>query len=168
MKRFLAALVAFLLAVPVLLALAPSADAYPDTVCRVTVQPQHVVGGQSITMTGSSTVSQTWTFTFNGQTSTGQGTTFSHEFTTPAVSTSRTLDLVATCGGTDQHVPVQVGPATGTAGPAAGPTQAAAQPDHNGILPGTGGPGFWVLVAAIVLLVAGGIATTVSRRRDAR
>jgi hypothetical protein len=163
MKRFLAVLGAFLLAVPVLLALAPSADAYPDSVCRVAVQPQRVVGGEPITVTGSSTVSHNWTFVFDGQTATGSGTTFRHEFTTPKVDASRTIDLVATCdGGADQHVPVQVDPASG----ASDQGQAAAQPDHNGILPGTGGPGFWLLVAAVLLLLAGGVAMARSRRRD--
>jgi hypothetical protein len=168
MKRFLAALGAIVVGLAsavTLVATAPSASAYPDAVCTVSVQPQRVVGGKPITVTGTSTTSRTWTFTFNGQTATGKGTRFRHVFATPTVTKQTTLQVKGSCnGGAVQVVPATVLPGDGAGGGTSGPGQGAAEADHNGILPGTGGPAFWVLVAALLLLLAG-LGTMVRSRR---
>jgi hypothetical protein len=158
------AVLATLLASLTVLLTGPGAQAYPDSVCTITVQPQRVVGGQPITVTGTSTVSHTWTFEFNGKTATGKGTTFSHKFATPKVKSGRTLVVHAMCdGGADQEIPVLVDAAHGSAGQGQG---GAVAPDHNGILPGTGGPGLWILLLALALVLVGlGIADVRRRNR---
>jgi hypothetical protein len=155
------AVLATLLASLTVLLTGPGAQAYPDSVCTITVQPQRVVGGDPITVSGTSTVSHTWTFRFNGHSATGTGTTFSHKFATPKVKVGRTIVVHAMCnGGADQEIPVLVDAAHGVAGPG----QGAVAPDHNGILPGTGGPALWILLIALALVLLGLGVVDVRRR----
>jgi LPXTG-motif cell wall-anchored protein len=157
------AVLAALLATITVLLTGPGAQAYPESVCTVSVHPQRVVGGNPITVTGSSTVSHTWTFRFNGQTATGKGATFTHKFQTPKVTSERTIVVHAQCsGGAEQQIPVVVEPAN-----AAGPQGGSTAPDHNGILPGTGGPALWILLAALALLLLGLGVVDVRRRNRA-
>jgi hypothetical protein len=143
----------------------PSAQSYPESVCAFAVKPQSVVGGEPINVTGTSTVSRRWTFRldarrgdarlareasadgFKPQTATGTGTTFTHTFQTPKVSKARNLYVHCNCeGGGSQVFAVRLFAPGG---------QASNPPDHNGILPGTGGPGLWLLLAALALLLVG-------------
>jgi hypothetical protein len=166
-----AALVATLGAV----VLAPAAQAYPESVCTYAVQPQTLVGGGPVTVTGTSTVSHHWRFRLDdsataggrpaaggsAQDATGTGTTFSHTFRTPKVKTRTTVYVHASCdGGGVKVLPVTLDPA----GAGLAPGQGAALPDHNGILPGTGGPGLWLLLAALALLLVGLGISSVRRR----
>jgi hypothetical protein len=165
----LAALVGTLTA----LLVSPAAQAYPESVCAYAVQPQQLVGGNPITVTGSSTVSHQWRFRldananpearvavgrqaagadFTPQEATGTGTTFTHTFATPKVTKRTTLYVHCFCdGGGEKIFPVTLDPPGGVLAPGQGSNP----PDHNGILPGTGGPGLWVLLVAIALMLVG-------------
>jgi hypothetical protein len=149
----------------------PSAQAYPESICAYAVQPQQLVGGNPITVTGSSTVSHHWRFRLDGnanaearlaarkaaadvtpQEATGTGTTFSHTFATPKVTKKTTLYVHCFCdGGGEKIFPVTLDPA----GSVLAPGQGSNPPDHNGILPGTGGPALWVLLVALALMLVG-------------
>ena len=154
------------------LLVSPAAQAYPESVCAYSVQPQDLVGGKPITVTGTSTVSHNWRFRLDSnanpearvsprtaagaaiapQQATGTGTTCSHTFTTPTVTKKTTLYVHCFCdGGGEKIFPVTLEPIGG----ATPPGQGANPPDHNGILPGTGGPALWVLLAAVALLLVG-------------
>jgi hypothetical protein len=169
-----AVLLALLASLTALL-VSPAAQAYPESVCAYAVQPQDLVGGKPITVTGTSTVSHNWRFrldananpearvspraartaagaAFTPQEATGTGTTFSHSFTTPTVTKKTTLYVHCFCdGGGEKIFPVTLEPT----GSSIGPGQGTNPPDHNGILPGTGGPALWVLLAAVALLLVG-------------
>jgi hypothetical protein len=174
----LGALVASVLA----LLVSPAAQAYPESVCAYAVQPQHLVGGKPVTVTGTSTVSHNWRFrldanpgpearrapraaagaAFTPQEATGTGTTFSHTFQTPGVSKQTTLYVHCFCdGGGEKIFPVTLDPA----GSVIAPGQGSNPPDHNGILPGTGGPALWLLLAAVALLLVG-LGISAARRRE--
>jgi hypothetical protein len=172
------AVLAALLASMTVLMAAPSAQAYPDDVCVYSVQPQRLVGGSPITVTGKSTVSRTWVVrlddkpaagatrldrtaardAFTPQTATGTGTTFKHTFTTPKVSKQRTLYVHCNCdNGAEQVFEVTILPTAVAQG-------GAVAPDHNGILPGTGGPALWILLLALALVLVGFGIVDVRRR----
>jgi hypothetical protein len=182
MKRFLAALGAIVVGLAsavTLVTTAPSASAYPAPVFDLSVGHQVVVGGNPFTATAQASVDCSgWTLRFLDQTATGHGTRLVHTFATPVVQKKTVYRLTASCtyaqvsgaaGRAIQvrtatwsgDVPITLLPrGSGAAGPSAGGTT-----DHNGVLPGTGGPAFWVLLAAVLLLLAGLTTLVRSRRR---
>jgi hypothetical protein len=185
MKRFLAAFGAMfvgLASMAALVATAQSASAYPAPVFDLSVDHQVVVGGNPFTATATASVDCTqWTLRFLDQTATGTGKKLVHQFSTPVVSKKTVYPVSATCTYTDASgaagTAIQVRSATwtgdipitllprssgGVGGPSAGGGSGG---DHNGILPGTGGPAFWVLVVAVLLVLAGLTAMVRSRRR---
>jgi hypothetical protein len=187
MKRFLAALGAMfvgLASFAVVVAVAPSASAYPAPVFGLSVDHQVLVGGNPFTATATSSVDCTsWTLRFLDQTATGTGKQLVHKFATPVVQDKTVYPVTATCtyteasgaAGTaiqvrtatwDGQVPITLLPqgASGVAGPSAGGNHQGTG-DHNGILPGTGGPSFWALLGAVLLVLAGLTAMVRSRRR---
>jgi LPXTG-motif cell wall-anchored protein len=128
----------------------PGAQAYPEPVCPATVSAQHVVGGDPITVSGSSAVSRTWTVSFAGHTVTGRGTTIAQTFATPTVTSARTLVAHVRCDDSgDQPVPVTLVPPGSGAPPAHHPPAQATR------LPHTGGPSRSLLTTGVGLLVAG-------------
>ena len=161
----------------VLLGTAPSASAYPDLTCNVTVDHQQVHPGETFTATGEASgvdaMNKTlppsafhWTFTWNGVTQERTGSTVSVSFKAPHVKRTRTITLTARssspAGDCVRHIDITVGP-TVVSAPGGGHQQG--HGSSSGGLPGTGGPEFWILVAGLVLLLGGGGAVAASRRR---
>ena len=160
-----------------LLGTAPSASAYPELTCNVTVDHQQVHPGERFTATGEASgvdaanktlppSAFTWTFTWNGETQQRTGSTVSVTFKAPHVKRTRTITLTArsssAAGDCVRHVDITVG-RTAVSAPGGGHQKAHGS---GGGLPGTGGPAFWILVAGLVLLLGGGGAVAASRRRN--
>lgn len=170
MKKLAVLCITALGAVLLVLGTAPSASAYPDLSCEVTVSPQVLKSGQELTVKGSTPVAVDahnqqiadsdihWTFSWNGETKTRTGRTVSATFTAPQVHKSRTIPLTARnsnpVSDCVKHFDITVVGATSVSPPHAG----------SG-LPSTGGPTFWLLVAGLVLLLGGGGAVLSTRRR---
>jgi LPXTG-motif cell wall-anchored protein len=169
MKKLAVLCIAALGAALLVLGTAPSASAYPEVTCDVTVSDQVVKPGQKFTVTGHTPVAVDaknqqiadsmvhWTFDWNGVTKVRTGRTASVTFTAPKVKKTRTIPLtarntnpVAECV---KHFDITV----------IGPKSKG--PSDNG-LPNTGGPTFWLLVAGLVLLLGGGGAAVAGRRRN--
>jgi hypothetical protein len=179
MKRFLAALGASLVALVCaggLVATAPSASAYPAPVFDISVDHQVMIGGTPFTGFARASVEcHDWTLRFLDQTAAGAGKNYQHRFSTPVVTKKTVHQMTATCvysdvtGGAGRAVHARTLTWTGEipitllpqgAGTNGGPSGH----DGNGILPGTGGPGWWVLLVALMLLAGGGVAMLRSRR----
>ncbi|HEY0902728.1 MAG TPA: LPXTG cell wall anchor domain-containing protein [Marmoricola sp.] len=161
---------------------APTASAYPDRSCTLTVDNQVVASGEHFTATGETTVEAgttngevDWTFTFDGVTKKRKGATASARFRAPEVTTSREIPLtgrVVTPDGTCERTIVITVGSSMAAGPQApggdgdgdGVGRDSTDDGDGGLLPNTGGPGFWLLVAGVLLLLGGG-AVLVTRRR---
>src|SRR5690349_23417794 len=89
------------------LGFAPAASAYPEGVCDLEVSAQVVNGGDTITATCHYTVVDNaarkqagedihWVMTFNGQTRTGTGESFTSTFKAPDVTKPTTYKLTST------------------------------------------------------------------------
>ena len=165
--------VAALIGLGVALLTVPNVEAYPSTVCSVSVTPRHLVGGKTITATGTANEAIDWTFVleassggnFTTQRATGHGTTFTHVFHTSKVSKATNLVLRSSCGG---DTGVVIDPASsgtggvggnGNNGNSGGPSSSGG----GGVLPNTGGPALWLALLAVALL--GGGAYTLRRQR---
>jgi LPXTG-motif cell wall-anchored protein len=162
----LAALGAALLVVGV----APTASAYPDLSCEVTVDHQTLRPGESFTVTGENKVAIDsvgnpvpdsavhWTFNWNGVTKARTGKLVHASFTAPEVSRTRVIPLTARstspAGQCVRHLDIKV-LGTSVSPPTGG----------GGHLPSTGGPAFWLLLAAVALLLVGGGTVLRTRRR---
>jgi uncharacterized surface anchored protein len=151
----------------VVLGVAPSAQAYPEGSCNLEVSAQTVNSGETITATATYTVvdnaarvsalSDTeWVMTFNGDTRTGTGETFTQSFEAPEVTEPTTFPLKATgtgdAGTCTRTVNVTVLP-NGQTVPPKGP--------H---MPNTGGPRLILLIVGLGLVAAGAIAIRQSRK----
>jgi len=147
---------------------APSAFAYPEGVCDLEVSAQVVNSGETITATCHYSVVDNsarkqagdevhWVMTFNGETRTGTGETFTATFKAPEVNkpTSFTLSSTGTgpAGTCSRSVNINVLPSGVVSPPGGGP--------H---LPDTGGPRLILLMAGIILVVAGAVSIRMSRR----
>jgi len=147
---------------------APSASAYPEVTCNVTVDRQTVTPGETFTATGSAMALDDqggivdgsnvhWTFRWNGVTKVRTGSLVHATFTAPEVTHTRTITLTARAnspqGECVHHIDVTVGSAE------------VSPPGGGGGLPSTGGPAFWILVAALALLLVGGGTVVVTRKR---
>jgi LPXTG-motif cell wall-anchored protein len=144
------------------------ASAYPEQTCTVDVDHQVVRPGQQFTATGRftgvdkanhpidpSTVH--WTFTWNHVTKLRTGSPVTATFTAPDVK--KTRDILLTGRATSV-----LGDCVHTLNITVVAPKAQA-PTGSG-LPNTGGPAFWILVAALVLLLGGGGAVVAGRRRS--
>jgi len=146
---------------------APAAHAYPEAVCTLVVSAQVVNSGDEITATCSLETTDSagrsaadsdteWEMTFNGETRTGTGSSFTATFTAPEVSerTELTLLSVGVNGETtcQRTATITVLPAGDQVTP----------PDDG--LPGTGGPRLALLFAGVGLVLAGGVAIRQSRK----
>lgn len=171
MKKLAVLCITALGAALLVLGTAPSASAYPDLSCQVTVSRQVLHPGQQFTVTGTTPVAVDaqnqqiadsaihWSFRWNGVTKTRTGRTASATFTAPRVTGTRHIPLTARnsnpVSDCVKHFDITVAAVTVSA------------PHGGGSgLPGTGGPTFWLLVAGLVLLLGGGGAALSSRRRS--
>lgn len=166
MKKIAILCIAGLSAVLLVLGTAPSASAYPEIKCDVTVDHPTVKPGQTFTATGKAKAVDKnnkavppselkWTFRWNGVTKNRVGELVHASFTAPEVTKTKKITLTGRVdtpvGPCVHHIVITViGPAV--AGPGGG-------------LPGTGGPAFWLLVAGLVLLLGGGGAVAAARKR---
>lgn len=171
MKKVLLAAATMFIALFATVGFAPSAFAYPELTCNLTVDPQVVYEGESFTATATAAevtsparASATgddisWVMTFNGDSRTGKGAVFVQTFTAPQVTASTKYPLTATStstAGTCTHtVDITVLPLGAVVSP----------PGGQGGLPNTGGPDIAFLIAGIVLLLGGGVAVVFARRR---
>jgi LPXTG-motif cell wall-anchored protein len=165
MKKFAVLLTAVMAAAFVLLGPMPSASAYPELTCDLTVDHQVISSGDSFTATGTAagfdannqpvSGSDThWTYRWNGVTKHRTGLVTSATFTAPQVSQTRKITLTgrttSPAGSCQRSIVITV-----LAASVAGPTED---------LPNTGGPAFMLLVGGLALLLVGGGAVALSRR----
>lgn len=160
-----AALIATLLAIAMS---APAAQAYPISTpptFKVSANPTTVLGGHTFVGHAHASVRcHDWTLTFLQQSAHGAGKNFTHRFDTPVVQKKTVYPMHARCAYTLNGqeyaksfvIPITVLPQHAQAGP----------PATNGVLPNTGGPNLWLLIAALALLLGGGGAVLRSRRRS--
>lgn len=146
--RVVAALLVAALATLGLVATAPTAQAYPEDSCVVSVTPQRVAPGGTVTVEGQAVGSRTWTITWGDQVEKAEGASFRVSLTAPdqpgettlRVQSSATADLA----GCDQRFGVSVVD-----------QQAQGGPTEGGLLPNTGGFKLAVLLLAVALVAAG-------------
>lgn len=138
------------------LALQAPAQAYPFTVCSVTISPSslHVTSGQTYTLTGSSAVTTHWTVTINGVKHYYTGTSFTATYKAPTVTKRTVIGLSVTCtnssGALTLRYRLVVDPfAIGS----------------GGHLPNTGGPSIWWLIVGLMAAISGAFMTWANRRR---
>lgn len=190
MKKLALTLGTALGAALIVLGITPTATAYPEQTCSVSVDRQVVQPQEKFTATGKASGVDAqgkplpssafrWTFEWNGTTKHGTGATVRVSFRAPKdAGHPQTITLTArstsSAGDCERHVDITVTSSSvsapgnggqGQAGHGHSGHQAVAGPSHGSILPSTGGPAFWMLVAGLVLLVGGGGAVAVSRRR---
>ncbi len=168
MKKLALLCIAALGSALLVLGTAPSASAYPEVTCDVTVDRQVLNPGDTFTATGTAKAIDNsgnvvdpsnihWTFAWHGLTKVRTGSPVQASFTAPSVTHTR-------------HIPLKV-TATAPQGPCVHTfditvlAATVSAPGGGGHLPSTGGPAFWLLVAALALLLAGGGTVVVARRR---
>jgi len=144
------------------------AQAYPIESCSVS--DHTVTGGDDVTVQVTVSPAEPNTdfeVTYQGQTETGTGTSFSAEFDTPSVNDETDTTVFASvtrdgqtvpCSGTITLLPEDDDDDDGD-GDGDG--------DGGGLLPNTGGERLaWLIIGAMLVLVGGGVVLA-SRRRDA-
>jgi LPXTG-motif cell wall-anchored protein len=169
MKKLALLCIAALGSALLVLGTAPSASAYPEVTCDVSVDRQVVNPGDNFTATGRAVALDDqgglldgsnvhWTFRWNGVTKLRTGALVHATFTAPEVTHTRTIRLTARAespqGECVHHIDITVG-SVDVSAPGGG----------GGGLPSTGGPAFWILVAALALLLVGGGTVVVTRKR---
>lgn len=171
MKKLIVIGVTTLAALFVALGFAPSANAYPQSSCKVTINAQKVFEGTKLEVTGeaqefitddglgrASATTTTWTAEFNGVTKTSESDTLNVTFDVPEVEAKTVLTLNvqaimpndrATC---EQSLNITVLPGGTEVNPPGG-------------LPNTGGPRLSLLFGGLGLVGVGALAIRQSRRR---
>jgi len=150
------------------------AQAYPDPTITIdlSIPGDELIGGLDFDFTVSSgdVECSAWTVSYRGEDKTGSGTSFSGTFSTPPVDTRTPTTITAVCeydgsgafGGTGAEVQAaDIASASAT-------VYLLPQSDggsDNGSLPGTGGSSQWILWAGLGLVVVGGGALVLVRRR---
>lgn len=180
MRKYPAVVLAALVSMMSAMLIAGPAQAYPQQAVHIHFHVDHQVvhGGSTVTGFTSADVRCDWTVTFLSQSASGSGKRFRHEFATPKVHKRTVYPMRATCRYTSSQgdpktwtgtIPITVVP---TGDPlhqgAAGAGVNAAPPAGgalSGLLPNTGGPAFWVLLAGLALLLGGAGVLLSSRRR---
>lgn len=185
MKKQLRLVAAFLAALVAILVGASAAQAYPGPVFSLTVNHHVVHGGHPFDATAKSDVTcSNWTINWLGQSASASGKVFTHTFSTPVVHHKQTHSVTAQCtysasagaAGTAIRVVDLKSPVLSThvtllprkgsgGGGGNGNGNGNGNGGGNGILPNTGGPAFWLLIAALLLVVAGLSAMARNRRR---
>ena len=170
MKKIAALCIAALGAALLVVGTAPSASAYPELTCTVEVDKQKLKPGESFTVTGKTPVAVDsnnnqvadadvrWTFKWNGLTKERTGRTAKASFTAPEVSSTRKIRLTgrstSPAGNCVHFIDITV----------IGPSSAALPPG-GGLLPNTGGPAFWMVLAALAMMLIGTGAVITARKR---
>lgn len=164
MKKVLLVAASMLVAFLATVGIAPSASAYPELTCNLTVDPQVVYEGEKFTATATAAETESgtgvihWVMTFNGETRTGTGAVFVQTFTAPDVDKTTKFPLTAkssSSAGTCEH----------TVDITVLPTGVTVSPPGEGGLPNTGGPHLWIFIAGVALLIGGSGAVVTARRR---
>lgn len=173
MKKLIVLGVSALAAVFVVFGFTPSANAYPQTSCKVTLSAQKVVGGSVLSVTGeaqtvvtddglgrAAATTNDWRAEFNGVVKNRDADVLNVNFDVPEVDaeTVLTLNVRAIMPGVteacEQSLDITVLP---------GGTEV----DPPGGLPNTGGPHLSLLIGGFGLVAAGGLAIRQSRRVNA-
>lgn len=170
MKKLIVMGAITLAAMAVALGAAPTASAYPETSCNVTVNAQKVHAGSQLRVTGTSqettsssprlaAASVHWRATFNGVTKTANATVFHATFAVPSEKVQTQILLTVRAVQPDatdcqKSLNITVLPSGLSVSPPG---------DH---LPNTGGPRLIFLIAGIVLVLGGAGAVWQSRRRS--
>lgn len=171
MKKLIVIGATALAAMFVAIGYAPSAQAYPQTSCKVTLNAQKVLSGSKLHVTAEAQTVVTddglgrvaaepnkWTATFNGETRNVTADVLDVTFNVPEVTQKATYQLVvqsimpgvtAACG---QTLDIVVEPGSTSVSP------------PGGHLPNTGGPHLSLLIGGLGLIGAGGVAIRQSRR----
>ena len=175
MNKLLAIGATGLIALCALVGLAPSASAYPESTCNVTVDAQTVAGGSKVHVHGTATTTitddgqgrrsaaptNTWVVTFNGETRTIHADVLDTTFDVPEVTKTTQFTL---------HVDATMADATTmcqrTLQITAEPTGTVSPPGNHPHLPDTGGPRLLLLLAGLGLVVAGAVSIRLSRREQ--
>lgn len=133
------------------LAFQAPAEAYPGTVCSVSISPAsgELTSGQTLTLTGKASTTTHWTVTINGVVHYYTGTTFTETYKVPTVSHKTVIGVTVVCsnssGSLTLHYRIVVDPFS-LAGNGSG-----------GKLPNTGGPSLWWLLAGIACALSGAV-----------
>ena len=171
MKKLIVIGATALAALFVVLGYASSAQAYPQTSCKVTLNAQKVLSGSKLHVTAEAqkvvtddglgrvaAVPNKWHAEFNGETRDVTADVLDVTFTVPEVTQTATYKLVvqsimpgvtAACG---QTLDIVVQPGGTSVSP------------PGGHLPTTGGPHLSLLIGGLGMVVAGGFAVRQSRR----
>jgi len=152
------------------------AQAYPDPTITIHLPDDEIYGGDtfSFSVTSGSTECD-WVVDYEGKQKTGSGTSISGSFGTVKVSKRTPTPLSAVC----TYVTTASGNGAATADVQSAATASATATvyllprggngnggsDSSG-LPGTGGYSLWYVVGGIALVIAGGGALALSRRRS--
>ncbi|HSV39449.1 MAG TPA: hypothetical protein VLI04_11890 [Nocardioidaceae bacterium] len=156
---------------------------------HVTVDRHQLRGGQSLTVTATSTSECAWVLEWNGARQAKVARVLVATFSAPAVSQRARIPLHATCfmthskfrttgahpkpsasgsGTTAQYLRVTVPPSWRHTIPITVlPSETGVLPDETG-LPGTGGPPLWLLLTGLGTLLGGVGLTTRRSRRTSR
>lgn len=151
-----------------------ASSASADGVLAISANPWPPVAGQDVSITGTAQFTAAneqcvgWTLTFDGQTFSGDASsvqrsgnteTFSHTWRVPAGNGGHTASATCTQGHSLGYGQIVLDPVLDSQVLHSGGSS-------HGLLPNTGGPDFWWLVAAIAFLIAGGVVAGTSRRRQ--
>lgn len=159
MKKLIVIGVTALATLFVVLGVGPSAFAYPEGVCNLQVSAQVVNGGENVTATctyqlvdnsarRSAASDTTWVMTFNGQTRTGTGETFTATFKAPDVTKPTTFKLTSVGTG-------DAGKCSRSVNVTVLPNDVIVSPPTSPHMPNTGGPPLVLLIAGFALVIAG-------------
>jgi|GEM_PF-2822793 len=150
------------------------AQAYPDPTITIQLPDDEIYGGDTFSFSVSSgSTDCDWVVDYEGKQKTGSGTSISGSFGTVKVSKRTPTPLSAVCTyddtigmGSGSTADVQsAATASATATVYLLPRGGNGGSDSSG-LPGTGGYSLWYIVGGVALVVAGGGALALSRRRS--
>lgn len=149
---------------------APSAHAYPQTSCKVTLNAQKVLSGSKLHVTAeaqkvvtddglgkAAAAPNQWHAEFNGETRDVSSEALDVTFDVPEVAETTTYQLVV-----QTTMPGVSDPCSQTLDIVVEPGSTVVEPP--GGLPNTGGPHLSLLIGGLGLVVAGGVAIRQSRR----
>lgn len=152
-------------------ALAASAQAYPDAQQNLTVDRQVLYGGESFTATATSNVTCDWTLEWNGDSRDRTAENFVTSYEAPVVTEITKIPLNGTCLYDTLEEPrvaaksAAVGTFQKTIMITVLPQGSAVNPPTDGNLPNTGGPNLWFLIAGLASVLGGIVVVRNAKRR---